>query len=45
MDQIAINQGFGLLGMSERVEQIDGELIINSQPGYGTEIVVIVNQE
>jgi PAS domain S-box-containing protein len=45
MDQMAINQGFGLLGMSERVEQIDGELIINSQSGYGTEIVVIVNQE
>ncbi|MEP1078760.1 AAA family ATPase [Leptolyngbya sp. PL-A3] len=41
----AINRGFGLLGMSERVEQIGSELIIRSQPGQGTEIVVIVNRE
>ncbi|GAX41461.1 serine/threonine protein kinase and signal transduction histidine kinase with GAF and PAS/PAC sensor [Tolypothrix sp. NIES-4075] len=40
-----MNQGFGLLGMSERAERIGGELIVNSQPGLGTEIVVIVNRE
>ena len=38
-------KGFGLLGMSERVERMGGELIIRSQPGQGTEIVVIVNRE
>ncbi|MEH2076506.1 MAG: AAA family ATPase [Nostoc sp.] len=44
-NQITMNQGFGLLGMSERAEHIGGELIVNSQPGQGTEIVVIVNRE
>lgn len=43
--QISQSGGFGLLGMSERVEQIGGELVIHSQPGQGTEIVVIVNRE
>ncbi len=43
-NQIMMNQGFGLLGMSERAERIGGELIVNSQPGWGTEIVVIVNR-
>ncbi len=37
--------GFGLLGMSERAEQIGAQLTIGSQPGQGTEIVVIVNRE
>ncbi len=37
--------GFGLLGMSERAEQIGAQLTIKSQPGQGTEIVVIVNRE
>ncbi|MBM0745507.1 AAA family ATPase (plasmid) [Phormidium sp. CLA17] len=36
--------GFGLLGMSERAEQIDAQLSIQSQPGQGTEIAVIVNR-
>jgi PAS domain S-box-containing protein len=36
--------GFGLLGMSERAERIGAQLTIHSQPGQGTEIVVIVNQ-
>ncbi|OUL29633.1 serine/threonine protein kinase [Nostoc sp. RF31YmG] len=43
-NQIMMNQGFGLLGMSERAERIGGELIVNSQPGQGTEIVVIMNR-
>jgi PAS domain S-box-containing protein len=43
--QILPGKGFGLLGMSERVEQIGGELFIHSQPGQGTEIVVIVSWE
>ncbi|MBW4541579.1 MAG: AAA family ATPase [Myxacorys chilensis ATA2-1-KO14] len=37
--------GFGLLGMSERAERIDAHLAIQSQPGQGTEIIVIVNRE
>jgi PAS domain S-box-containing protein len=35
--------GFGLLGMSERAERIGAQLSIKSEPGQGTEIVVIVN--
>jgi PAS domain S-box-containing protein len=35
--------GFGLLGMSERAERIGAQLSIRSQPGQGTEIIVIVN--
>jgi signal transduction histidine kinase len=45
VDQIALSNGFGLLGMSERAEQIAGELIIQSQPNQGTQVVVIVNRE
>ncbi|MEH1969606.1 CHASE2 domain-containing protein [Nostoc sp.] len=45
IDQVSVNKGFGLLGMSERVEQIGGELVIQSHPGQGTEIVVVVNRE
>jgi signal transduction histidine kinase len=45
IDQISSSQGFGLLGMSERAERIEGELIIHSQPGEGTEIIVIVNRK
>jgi PAS domain S-box-containing protein len=36
--------GFGLLGMSERAERIGAQLTIHSQPGQGTEIIVLVNQ-
>jgi signal transduction histidine kinase len=45
VNQIYPGLGFGLLGMSERAEHIGGELIIQSQPGQGTEIVVIVHRE
>jgi len=45
VSQISLEHGFGLLGMSERAEQMNGELIIQSQPGQGTEVVVIVNRE
>lgn len=34
--------GFGLISMSERADRIGGQLIINSQPGEGTEIGVQV---
>jgi two-component system, NarL family, sensor histidine kinase DegS len=32
----AASDGFGLLGMRERVELLDGELTIESEPGKGT---------
>ena len=33
---------YGILGMKERVEILDGQLSINSQPGQGTEVMVIL---
>lgn len=45
VNQISPGQGFGLLGMSERAERIGGELIIQSHPGQGTEVTVIVNRK
>ncbi|MCC3438581.1 AAA family ATPase [Microcoleus sp. PH2017_05_CCC_O_A] len=42
---IPSSEGFGLLGMSERVERIGAQLTISSQPGQGTEIIVTVNRE
>ena len=41
---VPLSGGFGLLGMSERAERIGAQLVIQSQPGQGTEIVVIVNR-
>jgi PAS domain S-box-containing protein len=43
--QVSLSKGYGLLGMSERVEKIGGELVIQSQPGQGTEIIVVVSRE
>jgi PAS domain S-box-containing protein len=42
---IPSSEGFGLLGMSERAERIGAQLMIRSQPGQGTEMIVTVNQE
>ena len=36
---------FGLVGMRERAEVIDAELVVNSSPGAGTTIDVIVPRE
>ena len=41
MDSLPAEGGFGLLGMSERAEQMGAQLTIQSQPGQGTEIVVV----
>lgn len=35
--------GFGLLGMKERVERMAGQFVIRSKPGQGTEIVITLN--
>ncbi|QLE57950.1 AAA family ATPase [Nostoc sp. TCL26-01] len=40
-----LSQGFGLLGMSERAEQIEAQLSIESQLEQGTKVVVCVNRE
>jgi two-component system NarL family sensor kinase len=39
---IPSSEGFGLLGMSERAERIGAQLTIRSQPGQGTEIIVVI---
>jgi signal transduction histidine kinase len=36
------NGGFGLTGMRERVEQMEGDLQITTAPGQGTNIVVVL---
>ncbi|MBD2100006.1 PAS domain S-box protein [Leptolyngbya sp. FACHB-261] len=41
---VPMSGGFGLLGMSERAERIGAQLTIESQPGQGTEIIVIVDR-
>jgi two-component system, NarL family, sensor kinase len=43
-DSVPLSGGFGLLGMSERAERIGAQLRIGSQPGQGTEIIVIVSR-
>src|SRR5438046_6802923 len=42
-DLQAEHEGFGLLGMKERVDQIGGQFILRSMPGQGTEIQIILN--
>jgi signal transduction histidine kinase len=32
--------GFGLIGMRERAQQIGGHVSVNSRPGAGTEVVL-----
>jgi len=42
-DPQAENEGFGLIGMKERIDQMGGKFILRSKPGQGTEILVILN--
>jgi signal transduction histidine kinase len=35
-------RGIGLLGMRERIEILDGRLIVDSEPGHGTRVVIDV---
>jgi signal transduction histidine kinase len=37
------SEHLGLFGIRERTEMIDGKLIIESQPGKGTTLIVEVN--
>jgi signal transduction histidine kinase len=41
-DPHAEHEGFGLMGMKERVEQMNGEFLIRAKPGVGTEILVML---
>jgi signal transduction histidine kinase len=43
-DLHAEHEGFGLVGMKERVDQIGGHFILRSMPGQGTEIQIILNR-
>jgi signal transduction histidine kinase len=36
---VLIDNGFGLVGLRERAEQMGGHLTVQSQPGIGTKIV------
>jgi signal transduction histidine kinase/YHS domain-containing protein len=40
LDELARAQHFGLLGMRERVDHLNGTLVVNSRPGVGTTIRV-----
>ncbi|MBI2838487.1 MAG: ATP-binding protein [Acidobacteria bacterium] len=33
---------FGLMGMRQRIARLGGRLVVNSQPGAGTEVVIVV---
>src|SRR6266542_3645755 len=43
-DLHAEHEGFGLVGMKERVDQIGGQFVLRSMPGQGTEIQIILNR-
>ena len=42
-DLHAEHEGFGLVGMKERLDHIGGQFIVRSLPGQGTEIQIILN--
>jgi signal transduction histidine kinase len=41
-DPQADSGGFGLIGMRQRADRIGGQLTITSQPGQGTEVMVMI---
>src|SRR6266536_1622511 len=43
-DLHAEHEGFGLVGMKERVDQIGGQFTLRSMPGQGTEIQIILKE-
>jgi two-component system nitrate/nitrite sensor histidine kinase NarX len=43
--EVALDHGFGMTAMRERVEQIGGTLEVHTQPGTGTRVVVRLQQE
>ncbi|WP_414551458.1 GAF domain-containing protein [Anabaena sp. CCY 0017] len=45
MDSLSMVQGFGLISMKERCDRIGAELIIQSIPGQGTEIMISIDND
>ena len=45
IDSFSVENGFGLMGMTERADRIGAKLTIQSQPGQGTEVVVLIDRE
>jgi signal transduction histidine kinase len=43
-DTRAEHEGFGLIGMRERAEQMAGQFVLRSKAGEGTEILIELNQ-
>ncbi len=41
-EKSALSSGFGLVAMRQRVEQLDGQLLIESEPGEGTTVAVSI---
>jgi predicted ATPase/signal transduction histidine kinase len=44
-DPLADHDGFGLIGMKERVDRMNGQFIIRSKPNVGTEILVVLKND
>jgi signal transduction histidine kinase len=44
-DSLSTVQGFGLMGIKERCDRIGAHLTIQSIPGKGTEITVLINRD
>ncbi|XGV94758.1 MAG: GAF domain-containing protein [Leptolyngbya sp. BL-A-14] len=42
LQQQAVDHGFGLIGMQERSERIDGQFSLISEPGQGTTVTVMI---
>jgi PAS domain S-box-containing protein len=45
IDSFSVENGFGLMGMTERADRIGAKLTIQSQRGRGTEVVVSLDRE
>ncbi len=45
MDSLSMVQGFGLISMKERCDRISANLTIQSIPGQGTEIMILIDND
>ena len=43
-DLDAEHEGFGLIGMKERIDEMGGQFVLRSMPGQGTEVQIILNR-
>lgn len=44
-EEIKNKETFGILGMKERAQAVDGNLIVKSSPGYGTNVILNIPDE